>query len=342
MPRAGVIRLGVIRLGVIGLGAIGREHLDVYRHLPGVELTAVADLDEEASRRTADELGLAGFGSATDLLAAGVVDAVSLCTPDHVHCRDALEILDAGVHLLLEKPIATSTDEADRLVHAAESSGLTVMPGHTLRFDGRYLTARDLVASGRIGDVIHGYVRRNNKTGVAARVGDRTSVTFFLGIHDIDAVTWITGHRVTTVQAMRTRAHAAGGTQAVAVMANLGLDNGGLVQLEAAWGLPDDYPTDIDARLRLVADRGELSVDIHDHAIRAHGGTLSYPVPAATAVYGKTHGPLHEELDAFVRAVRGEIPVPVSMRDGSDAVHVAVAIEQAVRSGRLEHVDYLD
>jgi len=331
----------MLRVGVIGLGAIGREHLDIYRHLPGVELTAVADFDSETTQRTADKLGLAGFSSTTELLAADIVDAVSLCTPDHVHYRDALEILGAGVHLLLEKPIATSTDEADQLVHAAESSGLTVMPGHTLRFDSKYLTAREIVTSGRIGDVVHGYVRRNNKTSVAERVNGRTPVTFFLGIHDIDAVTWISGHRITAVQAMQTQQRIPGGTQAVAVTANLRLDNGGLIQLEAAWGLPDNYPTDIDARLRLVADNGELSIDVHDHAMRSHAGNLTYPVPAATAMYGKTQGPLHEELDAFIRAVRGEIPVPISMREGANAVHVVTAIEEAIRSGRVEHVDYM-
>jgi predicted dehydrogenase len=248
----------MLRVGVIGLGAIGREHLDIYRNLPGVRLTAVADANATASSSLASELGVESFGSTTELLAAGLVDAVSLCTPDDIHYQDALEILEAGVHLLLEKPIATRPEEADHLVKAAEASGLTVMPGHTLRFEPKYLTARRLVESGHI-----------------------------------DAVTWIAGHRVTAVQAMETTQRTSDGNQAVAVTANLRLDNGGVIQLEAAWGLPGDFPTDIDARLRLVADRGELSIDIHEQGIRAFGDALGYPVPVATPMYGKTQGALH-------------------------------------------------
>ncbi|MFF5074335.1 Gfo/Idh/MocA family protein [Micromonospora olivasterospora] len=321
---------------MIGLGAIGREHLDIYRNLPGVQLTAVADARFPGS----DEFGVPSFGSTDALLGSGLVDAVSLCTPDDIHYQDSLSILEAGVHLLLEKPVSTSAEEAENLVKAAESSGLTVMPGHTLRFEPKYLTAHRLVESGHIGDVVHGYVRRNNKTSVADRVKGRTSVTFFLGIHDIDAVTWVAGRRVTAVQAMETTQRTSDGGQAVAVTANLRLDNGGIIQLEAAWGLPDDFPTDIDARLRLVADRGELSIDIHEQGMRAFGDTLGYPVPVAASMYGKTQGALHEELDAFVRAVRGEIPLPITMREGADAVHVATAIDKAIRTGSVEEVTY--
>jgi predicted dehydrogenase len=102
----------MLRVGVIGLGAIGREHLDIYRNLPGVRLTAVADANATASSSLASELGVESFGSTSELLAAGLVDAVSLCTPDDIHYQDALEILEAGVHLLLEKPIATRPEEA--------------------------------------------------------------------------------------------------------------------------------------------------------------------------------------------------------------------------------------
>jgi UDP-N-acetylglucosamine 3-dehydrogenase len=330
----------MLRVGVIGLGAIGREHLDVYRALPGVEVTAVADFNESVATDVAAETGIRAFGSAAAMLQAGVVDAVSLCTPDHVHYDDAIVVLTAGVHLLLEKPIATKVDEADDLVRRANASGLVVMPGHTLRFENKYLTAHNLVSSGGIGDVVHGYVRRNNKVSVAQRVGGRTSVTFFLGIHDIDALTWIAGQRVVAVQAFESAQRSIDGTQAVAVVANLRLAQGGVVQLEAAWGLPDGYPTDIDARLRLVADRGEVTIDIHDQGMSSFADRVEYPVPVAAPVYGAPQGALKEEIDAFVRAVRGDIPVPVTMADAADAVRVATAIDEAVASHAEVEVVY--
>jgi predicted dehydrogenase len=330
----------MVRVGVIGLGAIGREHLEIYREIPGVEVTAVADFARDVADEIAAEIGARSFGSATELLEAGIVDAVTLSTPDHLHHDDAVRILEAGVHLLLEKPIATTVEESDDLVRVAEASGVVAMPGHTLRFANQYLTAKRLVASGAVGSVVHGNVRRNNKVGVARRVGGRTSVTFFLGIHDIDALTWIAGERVTAVQAFASEQRTPDGGQAVAVTANLRLAGGGVVALEAAWGLPDAYPTDIDARLRLVGDAGEVRIDIHDFGMSAFTDGLTYPVPAAGPVYGAPQGMLYEELNAFLRAVRGEIEVPVTMREAADAVRVATAIDRAIASGQTETVEY--
>lgn len=330
----------MLRIGIIGLGAIGQEHMEIYRHLDGVEVTAVADFDLPRAQEAATAIGATAFGSAKELLAADIVDAVSLCTPDHLHAGDATEVMNAGVHLLLEKPIATTIEEAANLVALAESTGLVVMPGHTLRFENKYVTTHNILQAGSIGDVVHGYLRRNNKVSVAERVKGRTSVTFFLGIHDIDALMWITGQRITAVQAIESEQRTPEGGQAVAVTANLRLANGGTVQLEAAWGLPDAYPTDIDARFRLVGTMGEVSIDIHDQGMSAFSERLAYPTPTAVPVYGAPQGALKEELSAFVRAVRGVIPVPVTMAQAEDAVRVAFAVDRAIQSGNTEVVEY--
>jgi predicted dehydrogenase len=223
-------------------------------------------------------------------------------------------------------------------VQAAEGSNVTVMPGHTLRFADRYLAATAIMSTGELGEPVHGYVRRNNLKAVAARVGGRTSVTFFLGIHDIDAISWITGQPIVTVQAMETVRRTDDGRQAVAVVGNLRLANGGVFQLEAGWGLPDDFPTEIDARFRLVAERGELSIDIHDQGLRSFTDRLRYPAPASFEAYGMPQGALVTELASFVDAVeRGTTP-PVTMREAADAVRVAAALDRAVRSGSTEAV----
>ncbi|HWU32490.1 MAG TPA: Gfo/Idh/MocA family oxidoreductase [Marmoricola sp.] len=327
----------MLRIGVIGLGAIGREHLGIYRALPGVQVTAVADFQKDLANSLAvsDEKA---FGSATELLASGLVDAVSLCTPDHLHYRDAIEVIDSGTHLLLEKPISTSVDEADDLVERSEASDLVVMPGHTLRFMDRYIAARALFASGELGGLIHGYARRNNKVSVAERVAGRTTPTFFLGIHDIDAIAWITGERIVEVQGMTTTQRTPDGLQPVATQATLRMSNGAIFQLEAAWGLPNAFPTDIDARLRIVGADGELSIDIHDHGMRAFSDRLTYPVPAAFDVYEVPTGALYNELNAFARSVERHTPPPISMREAADAVRVATAIDRAIVSGNIEKV----
>jgi predicted dehydrogenase len=328
----------MIRVGVVGLGFIGREHLAVYQQLSGVEVTAVADFDRGIAESVAEDAGVRAFGSAEEMLAAGVVDAISLATPDQLHFDDAIRIIRSGTHLLLEKPIATTGTEADLIADTAESFGVVAVPGHTLRYSAHYIAAKALYESGDLGEVVHGYIRRNNKISVADRVRGRISVAFFLGIHDIDGLAWITGQPVVEVQAMESSKRTSEGNQAVAIQAALRLANGAIVQLDSGWGLPNEFPTEIDARFRIVCDKGELAVDIHDQGVRNFAGRLSYPGPSSFPTYGLPHGALYNEISTFVRSIEGVVSPPMSMRDAAKAVHVVTAIHRAIESGRTEKV----
>lgn len=319
-----------LRVAVVGLGAIGTEHADIYAASPSVELAAV--IDPRATQSDIDQRwpGTRLLDQLDDVLADDTIDAVSLCTPDDVHFADADKIMRAGRHLLLEKPIATDPDQAAALAATAESSGVVAMPGHTLRFEPRYHHAHQTVAAGVIGEVVHGYVRRNNRVSVAARANGRVSVAWFLGIHDIDALQWIAGANVTEVQARETKIRDASGGQAAAVMATLGLPSGALVQLEAAWTLPETSPSELDARFRLVGTTGELSIDSFDSGIRVAADRFDLPMPAGAPIYGRAQGPLHEELASFVQCCLHGDPLPITMREAAQAVMVVEALSQAV------------
>lgn len=329
-----------MRVGVVGLGEIGREHLRIYRSMPDVVVAAVADFNPEVAKDVGENVGVAAFASAEEMVACIEVDAVSLCTPDDKHFADAKLLIESGKHLLIEKPIATTIEEADALVALAENSKVCVMPGHTLRFDQAYIAARSIVEAGSIGDIVHGSLRRDNTKSVATRVGGRASVTLFLGIHDIEALTWITGLRVTHVQAMESAQRTPDGGQAVAVLADLRLQNGSVVQLEAAWGLPDEHPSGIDARLRLVGSLGEVSIDIRDFGMSFFGETVGYPRPINHPVHGLPQNPLSAEISTFVRLVLDGGISPITMRQAADAVHVATAIDRAAASGQTITLRY--
>jgi predicted dehydrogenase len=330
----------MFRVGIVGVGAIGREHLHIYQSLPDVTVVGVADSNESAAKEVAQLVGARAYASTAELLEDQEVDAISLCTPDDRHYEDAKRVIKAGKHLLLEKPIATTVHEADHLVTLAESSDRCIMPGHTLRFEGMYVAAKALVAEGKIGDIVHGYVRRNNIVSVAERIGGRTSATFFLGIHDIDALTWITGSRVAEVQAMESTQRTPDGQQAVAVEANLRLEGGAVVQLEAAWGMPNGSPSGIDARFRLVGESGELSFDIHDFGMRLFSGVATLPRPTAFPIYGVPQGALAEEIASFVRVACSGVEAPVTMRHAADAVRVAAAIDEAIKLDKAITIAY--
>jgi predicted dehydrogenase len=326
---------------VVGLGAIGLEHAAIYRDLPGSTQVGVVDprLQQDAVPRAWGDMRL--YGSLAAALEDGDIDAVSLCTPDHLHFEDAKLVMAANCHLLLEKPVATDTGQVRELTKLAEEANTVVLPGHTLRFESRYHWARQMVSSGVIGEVVHGYVRRNNKVSVAARAGGRVPVSYFLGVHDVDALQWITGKNVQWVQAAATSLPDASGEQSAAVMATLGLDGGAVVQLEAAWALPENYPSDLDARFRLVGTRSEVSIDSFDSGAHLAGATYGLPMTGGLPLYGRVQGPLREELAHFVDCCSAGTTPAISVREAGQAVFVIDAIERAVVSGTRESVEIL-
>lgn len=326
-------------VAVVGLGAIGLEHAAIYHAGSLATLRAVVEPRADVRADVAAQYGCDAYATLSEMLESETVSAVSLCTPDHLHYDDSQAVVAAGKHLLLEKPIATDPRQADDLTLLAESADVVVMPGQTLRFEPRYCHARDVVSAGGIGDVQNGYLRRDNKLSVAQRAAGRTSVAYFLGIHDIDALQWVTGQRVTRVQAMPTRAREETGTQALAVLGTLRLNGGGVIQIESAWNLPEDYPTELDAAFRLVGSAGVLSVHSFDAGIHVSGARFQLPMPGGAPRYGAPQGPLALELESFVRACLEGVAPPVTMREAAAAVKVVAALHEALETGATVDVD---
>src|SRR3989338_1426674 len=134
----------ILRVGVVGVGHLGSRHAEIYAAMPGGRLEAVCDIDAARARTAAEKPGSRALTDARAL--AGLVDAASLAVPTSLHARLGLPLLGHGIHLLIEKPIATSLAQADALIRAARRAGLILQIGHVERFNaaihaaGRYLT----------------------------------------------------------------------------------------------------------------------------------------------------------------------------------------------------------
>ena len=137
-----------IRVGVIGFGYMGKLHAEAYARAPGASVTAIADPNEIAI-----PAGARRYADYRELLASNV-DAVSVCVPTHLHCQITLDALAAGKHVLLEKPIAVSLEEAGRMLGSARQAGKTLFVGMTHRFYPELQEARRLLDEGSIGEIV--------------------------------------------------------------------------------------------------------------------------------------------------------------------------------------------
>ncbi len=325
---------------VIGLGMMGERHAQVWQQLHSTHLASVYDIVRGRTVDVAQELGCAPAESLEDAVSAGDVQIVSVCTNDEAHREACVAAAEAGAHVLVEKPLATTLEDCDEIIDACRRNGVKLMTGHICRFDPRYVRARDAVTSGEVGEVVQVFARRNNIAPTGKRVGPRTSVAFFLGVHDIDLVQWITGQRITRVSAESTSKVLSAIPADDSIMTVFRLDAGGVGALETCWVIPEGSPNSLDARLEVVGTEGRVAARVGGEGFeqassdRARRPDIAY----WTEMHRTAQGALRRQLEHFAECVIEDREPAVSEEDARSAVEVAVAIHQSLESGAPEQV----
>ncbi len=325
-----------IGIGVIAAGQMGQRHANVYRQLPEVQLRAVADLNPQAAHAAADPAGAHVYSDWHDLLARDDVQAVSICLPDWAHRDAVIAAAKAGKHILLEKPLAIDVADADDMVAAVESAGITLLVGHTLHFDPRYAMPLADYRRGAIGDIIHVFARRNNPITSAEKFEGNTTVLQFLGIHDIEYVLSMLDEPVVRVTAESHQVLATDLGIDDAVFTLVKFASGAVASFEHAWTLPVQTYRALDARLDAVGTHGMLRIDCAPATSMTIG---KEQVETHDTWYGPTLdedyvGAIFHEVKHFVDCVRTGREPEVKLSHAYEAVRVVDAAQQSAASGR--------
>ena len=315
-----------LRVGVVGAGVMGELHAAIYRSVADVELKWIIEPDATRAAQIAARFGVPVYPSTDGHWSE--VDAVSVCTPDHLR-KPALDALVAGVPVLVEKPLAISSAETAALLAARRQPG-HLMVGHLLRFDPRLIQARAALTD--IGKLWSVRCWRSNSLLAADRIAPRTSVAWFLGIHDVDVVRWVTGQEIVEVRA-RGRKWVSKHHDHVQVHALLA--DGTPVDLQWSWLLPIHRQSGLLAGLELIGADGMLEVEMSHNAVALTARAAArqrqldtYHWPAHAT--GGPGGDLRAEIEGFIRSVRtGTVP-PVTGEDGARAVAVIEAVDRSI------------
>ncbi len=314
-----------IRAGVVGLGMMGRHHCRVLRALPGVELVAVADASGDPSGAAG---GLPVLSGVEALVAAGL-DAAVVAVPTDQHEDVATVLAEAGVHVLVEKPLAADLPSARRLTATFEDRGLVGCVGHIERFNAAIQQLRSRLAAGELGQVYHVAARRQGP--FPARISD-VGVVKDLATHDIDTISYVTGQPFTEVSARL--AHKSGREHEDLVSAVGSLADGTPVSLTVNWLSPFKERTVV-----VVGERGAFvaSTLTSDLEFFANGTAATEPDSPVAHFRGVSEGnviryafdkpePLRTELEGFRDAILGDRSRIVSMAEGCVIVAVADAM----------------
>jgi len=324
-----------IRVGVIGVGHLGQHHARLLAAIDGAELIGVVDINQSRADDIAAKYGARRFTEARDLLPH--VDAVTIAVPTVVHCELALPFLQAGIATLVEKPIASSVDEANRLIDAAERSGSLLATGHTERFNPAVAAALPLVSAPRFIEI--------HRLGTFPERSLDIDVIFDLMIHDLDLLLTVVSSEVTSIEAvgvnvLTSKADIANARLRFAsgCIANVTASRISRERVRKARFFQRDSYISIDCAAQ------ELEMYRLVHPAAANGsraaGEIGMPVSRPMIHGGKMdvarEEPLRRELEDFVDAVRQARPPGVTGRAGRDALALATRVAEKMETQLAE------
>jgi predicted dehydrogenase len=315
-------------VGVIGVGVLGRHHARHLATFHGVDLVGVHDLDPARAKQVAAEVGTRAWPDAADLLAR--VEAVTIAVPTPAHAEVGLRALEAGVHVLMEKPLAPTLEDADALLATAARRGVQLQVGHIERFN-RALRA----AQPHLHDVR--YFESSRLAPFQPR-GTDVAVVLDLMIHDLDLVLHLTGGAA--VSDVRASGVAVLTPHLDIATARVEFENGAVATVTSSRMAREPV-----RRLRMFQPNGYFSLDLAtgagDFMRLRPGWRPGQPVAHLNDIV--EHVPMTApaadalalELASFVQAVRGEPAVVVSGAEGRAALALALRVTEAVDTGPL-------
>lgn len=309
MTQVSTIETRPLRVGVVGVGVMGSNHARVLAGLPGAELAGVADPDAKQSDFVARTLHCAAVPDVEGLLDLGV-DAITIAAPTHLHREVALAAIARGVHVLVEKPIASTVEEGHEIIDAARSKGVTLMVGHVERFNPAVEAIKDAI---RGEDILSIAITR---VGPFPPRMSNVGVVIDLAVHDIDLIRWFTDSDIVEVQPQLSSAVAE--REDIALL-QFRTASGVLAHINTNWLTP------FKARNVTVATRRKYVMgDLLTRQVTECFGFQpdgSYSMRHLSVGHAE---PLRSELLAFLQAIRTGASPAVTGEQGVASLEIAI------------------
>jgi UDP-N-acetylglucosamine 3-dehydrogenase len=316
-----------VGVGVIGAGSFGELHIEAYKSLAEVEVVAASDLNRTRLDEIARKYSIPHtYPDANDLCARPDIDLVSIATPEAAHVDPVLAAARGKKHILLEKPIATTLEDAAKIIDAAAKAHLHLMVGHILRFESHYATVKREVQDGNLGKIVSIHARRNRPKKLYSTYS-RTHGILENSIHDIDVCRWYTQDRVKNVRAFTRNIQ--GGTTPDINWSFLEFAGGAVACIENHWLIPDRAGIMTNDAMQIIGSKAVADIHLLPSSLNLwrEEGAESANVTYDAHFGGRVSGAIKEEIGYFVECVRkNEPPSVLTPQDAFEALRVALAL----------------
>lgn len=324
----------MIKAAVIGVGAMGRHHARVYSELDAVSLVAVADCDAETANRVAQRYGCRAYVDFVQMLDREQIDAITVAVPTELHREVALEAIQRGIHLLVEKPLARRVEEGIEIAQMARRHGVVLTVGHIERFNPAVVELKRRLDAQEIGRVFHLNARRWSP--YPKRVQD-VGVVLDMATHDLDIMCYLVDDVVERVYAEVDFLFSLPAEDSISAF--LRFRKGALGALDVNWVTPCKV-----RQLSLTGEAGMITLDYLSQELDIfRNNSVVSDWDRLTLFKGVSEGdmirpaivkrePLRVELESFLQAIVEGGPPPVSGEEALRAVRLAAALMESARS----------
>jgi predicted dehydrogenase len=334
-----------ISVGIVGTGWCGSIRAIAAANSPLVGSVHLAEIDPQRLEKVASATGAATATAVWEELVAdpGIQALIISATPETTHYPMTRAALSAGKHVLLEKPMAITIEEADELIDLAESNGLKFTIGYSQRFNPKQALVKRSLRDGTLGDPVSVLVSRHITRSLGAKIGGRTSLwpAAMEATHDIDFSLWcLEPRRPVRVYSqvawgVRKAEHGVPDTQVIVIT----MDDGVTVTVSAGWSLPPGYPNYSATWIEFIGTDGALMMDAshRDIVLNTVKEGVRFPLSTMPGEY-VDHvyaGPMESETIHFLEAVFHDRPVMVDPRSARQTMEVYLAADLSAQTLRV-------
>lgn len=326
-----------MNVAVIGIGAMGKNHARVYSELSNVNLVSVCDADSVSGKEIADKFNAKYYEDCESMLNNEKIDAVSICVPTKLHKKIALSCIKRNVNILIEKPIASSVEEAEQIIEEAEKNNVKVMVGHIERFNPIVMELKKRIKNNELGKIF--MVKSERFSPFPKRVVD-VGVTIDLSVHDVDIMHHLLESKIKSVYCVNSqKIHSSHEDLMTSI---LNFTNGAIGTTSCNWVTPK-----IVRELTIIGEKGMFKADyltqelilfkneFTDKYIDWEKKKLNVVQGESMEIKVEKKEPLKNELESFVSYVSSGNSSPISGEAGKESLKVALKLLESSKTNEV-------
>lgn len=321
-----------MNVAVIGVGNMGQHHARNYSEINEVNLVAVADLNEEAGKAVAKRFECKHYSDYKEMLKSEKIDLVTIAVPTKFHKKVALDCIEKGIHILIEKPIAATVAEAKEIVDAAKKKGIKFTVGHIERFNPAVQKLKQIIDKGELGEITS--IRTTRIGPMPVQIKD-ANVVIDIGVHDIDLMNWFYGKLPTKIMANGGNALNKTQQDYIDIFMQYGKSAG---VAQANWITPVKIRKMVVSGTKAYAELNfitqELDLYKSDYSLEYDDFgefVIKFGQPRDKEVVKlESFEPLKAEIESFIKAIKKDTIPVVTAKEAMDALEIAQKIDKMV------------